>query len=376
MTEPAPQPSPPTPLACRLKEHIDTHGPLSIVDFHTQAMTSPAHGYYTTTPVLGTAGDFVTAPDICPLFSEIVGIWALQAWEALGAPDTFSIVELGGGQGTLMHGLLKTIFHLKPQLQSNVTIGILEINPHLRRQQEVKLSSLPLKALQWFETVEQTLSSSDQTLFIANEFFDALPHNQWEKGYQGWHPRLITNITDQPGHFTYTLGASISQEDQSKLGSILPKEAAPTSIIEYSPLGHTYVRQIMAHLATHKGAFWICDYGYEAVPPTRNGLYRGASWQGICQNTPVDPLTHVGQADLSFHVNFGAISRIAKDAGCQAILQTQRDFLLTHGLEARAKQLRSHMDAPTWARLQAGITRLTHPSQMGTLFKVLWGSFP
>ena len=93
-----------TQLLC---QRIDQQGPLTIADFMYEALQHPKYGYYNRPHVLGQKGDFVTAPEISQIFGELIGLWMLERWQSMGEPQSFSLIELGPGRGTLLCDLLR-----------------------------------------------------------------------------------------------------------------------------------------------------------------------------------------------------------------------------------------------------------------------------
>ncbi|MGY8957698.1 MAG: SAM-dependent methyltransferase, partial [Alphaproteobacteria bacterium] len=73
------------------------------------ALSDPDGGYYATRDPLGVAGDFTTAPEISQIFGELVGLWCVDTWQSMGAPNAFAVVELGPGRGTLMADALRAM---------------------------------------------------------------------------------------------------------------------------------------------------------------------------------------------------------------------------------------------------------------------------
>ncbi len=100
-------------LEARLVRRIAAEGPLTVADFMAAALLDPKEGYYTrAAPLgdeLGRGGDFVTAPELTQVFGELLGLWCLEAWQRLGEPDAFRLIELGPGRGSLMSDLLRSL---------------------------------------------------------------------------------------------------------------------------------------------------------------------------------------------------------------------------------------------------------------------------
>src|ERR1700729_3334562 len=95
----------------RLTALIAAGGPISVAQYMTVCLHDPDFGYYATRPAIGAQGDFITAPMISQMFGELIGVWAASAWELMGRPDKFRLVEIGPGDGTLMGDILRTARH-------------------------------------------------------------------------------------------------------------------------------------------------------------------------------------------------------------------------------------------------------------------------
>jgi SAM-dependent MidA family methyltransferase len=96
-----------TALAQILAARIRAHGPMSLADYMADCLLHPQHGYYTTQNPFGSGGDFITAPDISQMFGELLGLSLAQAWLDQGAPNPFTLAELGPGRGTLLADVLR-----------------------------------------------------------------------------------------------------------------------------------------------------------------------------------------------------------------------------------------------------------------------------
>src|SRR6056300_2017914 len=126
-------------------------------------------GYYMSHNPFGSKGDFVTAPNISRLFSEIMGIWIITFWQSIGSPKKFNLIELGAGNGEMMKVLIET-FEKFQIFKNTCHIKILERSKLLRKKQKININK---KNIQWLNDLSELDNSP--CIFLANEFFDALP---------------------------------------------------------------------------------------------------------------------------------------------------------------------------------------------------------
>tara|TARA_B100000674_G_C37775654_1_gene884695 strand:+ start:332 stop:904 length:573 start_codon:yes stop_codon:yes gene_type:complete len=142
-------------------------------------------GYYMKKNPFGIKGDFITAPNISRLFSEMVAIWVLSFWQNLGSPKKFNLVELGAGNGEMMKILIES-FQNFPDFYNSCQFVIHEKSPLLLKIQKKKLIK---SKIIWIKELNQL--NKDPTFFIANEFFDSLPIKQFEKKGRLWFEKFI-----------------------------------------------------------------------------------------------------------------------------------------------------------------------------------------
>ncbi|KAG2485427.1 hypothetical protein HYH03_015808 [Edaphochlamys debaryana] len=109
-------------------------GPISLAEYMQDCLTSPQGGFYMSRDVFGSAGDFVTSPEISQMFGEMVGIWCVHTWMQLGQPPRLRLVELGPGRGTLMADLLRGTAGFK-DFSRSLSVHLVEMSPALRAMQ-------------------------------------------------------------------------------------------------------------------------------------------------------------------------------------------------------------------------------------------------
>ena len=169
-----------SPLSAHLKALIETDGPLTVARYMREALLHPEHGYYTTREPFGVAGDFITAPEISQTFGELIGLWCAAVWQQTGSPTKIALVECGPGRGTLMADALRAA-RIVPGFRDAIEVHLVEASPRLRALQRETLSGTDVT---WHDTVE-TLPNAP-SLILGNEFFDALPVEQFVATSGGW----------------------------------------------------------------------------------------------------------------------------------------------------------------------------------------------
>ena len=348
---------PPDTLEAEIRHRIALAGPLNLARYMSICLSHAEHGYYMTRDPLGALGDFTTAPEISQIFGELIGLWCAHIWQAMNAPKRLHLVELGPGRGTLMSDALRAIRSAAPSFMAALDVHLVETSPVLRQKQAQTLKTSGLDP-HWRDKVDQI--PSGPAIFIANEFFDALPIHQYQRTARGWRERRVTTRKD--GRLAYHL-APVTARD-----SYLPKtllKAPEGSIAEISPAREKVVKTIAARLSRQAGAALIIDYGHTRTT-------HGDTFQAVRKHEYANPLENPGKADLTSHVDFQTLARIARENGATVHGPiTQGDFLTGLGITARAAALKSRATPQTAMQIDKAVERLIAPEQMGDLFKVL-----
>ncbi|WP_037308474.1 class I SAM-dependent methyltransferase [Ruegeria halocynthiae] len=342
-----------------LKDHLLTRiaqdGPMSVADYMAECLLHPKYGYYSTRDPLGAQGDFITAPEISQMFGELIGLSLAQCWLDQGQPERFTLAELGPGRGTLMADILRAT-HGVAGFHDAADIVLLDASPTLR---DIQAQTLRDHAPQWIDTVADL---TDAPLFlVANEFFDALPIRQFLRHGDGWRERLIGADSES---LAFGLGP---QAAQVALAGRL-EDTNDGDLVEICAPAIPIMTVIAGHIARHGGAGLIVDYG--------DWHSLGDTLQALQSHDRTDPLATPGQADLTAHVDFEPLATTIRTTGCaHTRLTPQGVFLERLGITARAQALAAPLGGSELDRLIAAHRRLTHPEEMGNLFKVL-GLYP
>lgn len=345
-----------TPLAKRLAARIRATGPLPVADYIHACLHDPDHGYYRHRAALGRDGDFITAPEISQVFGELIGLWCVVVWEAMGSPPLLRLVEIGPGRGTLMRDALRAA-RLRPAFGAAVHLHLVETDAALRTAQ----ASPPMH-----ERVTWHMSLADvpagPTILIANEFLDTLPvaqHVALDSDPAGAAPVLVGLDTDgrlmfgragvgaDPAH-VQPLPAGAPIHESQDLAALEPLRARATT----APL-----------------AALMLDYGTTGARPV------GDSLQAVRAHRFEHPLTSPGEADLSVMVDFAAVARSLAGPLVVDGPVTQAQFLGTLGILERASRLMAANPVQANA-IETGVARLLAPVGMGTRFQALAARTP
>ncbi len=348
-------------LGQRIIRQIEANGPMSVADYMAMCLFDRDAGYYTTREPFGKDGDFITAPEISQIFGELVGVWCVDTWQALGSPDDFVLCEFGPGRGTLMKDLIRTADKIAPGFIAAAKIHMVEISDRLTQVQQKSLGKHS-DAIIWKKNFGDV--ASGPLIVIANELFDAIPSHQYVKTKKRFVERVLALDAEQ--NLVFAAGSGSIDVALLPPGNDIAPEG---SIFEIAPARNALMQEIAARIHRGRGAALLFDYGH-----LQQGF--GDTLQALSHHSSVDVLHIPGAADLTTHVDFHALALAARREGCKTSAMTQGDFLLAMGLLDRAGALGQHKSAEVQEQIRLDVERLAGPEQMGTLFKVLCVSDP
>lgn len=339
----------PGSLSAALAAHIrqalvQAGGWLPFDRFMALALYTPGLGYYSRGAGQlgwwpGAGSDFVTAPELSPLFGQTL---AAQVQQVLEATGTHTVVEFGAGTGALAEQVLETLGERVREY------GIVEVSGGLRGRQQQRLARFGAR-VRWHEQWPEAIRG----VVLGNEVLDAMPVQLITFDGERWLERGVAAGPD---------GAWAFADRPTPLQPPVAAEYAPGHVTEL----HAQACAFMAGLATRleQGVALFIDYGFPEAEyhlPQRHG---GTLMCHRAHRADADPLADVGSKDITAHVDFTAVALAAQDAGLQVLGYTsQGRFLLNCGLAPRLAQA----DVPA----RSAALKLVHEHEMGELFKVL-----
>ncbi len=327
----------PQTLEARLRDEIRRRGPIPFADFMRVVLYDPDGGYYSSLEEhIGPAGDFYTAPATHPAFGALLALQLERCWELLGEPETFTVVEEGGGKGRLAEDVLNYIRHLAADFCQAVDYHIVEFGRNGR-----VTSSQSDDATIDINWDGNTLPDEIEAgAIISNELYDAMPrHRVIQQGETLYE--LLVDATD--AGFIETVAEPLTPalaERLRQLDVTLPSG----SKAEIDLQGIEHLRESASRL--QRGFVFTIDYGYPAAT-----LYDGSRREGtlLCYHrhtSSTNPYIRLGKQDITAHVDFTSLARAGEEAGLRTEgLLTQQRYLKKLGSQAFIDALRE-LDLP------------------------------
>ena len=328
---------------------------LSLDKFINFALYDKKHGYYIKKNPFGKKGDFITAPNISRLFSEMIAIWIISFWESLGSPKKFNVVEMGAGNGEMMKILLESFQNFPFFLKSSNLI-IYEKSSLLVKIQKEKLNK---KKIIWISKIDKI--KKIPTIFIANEFFDSLAIKQFKKNKNLWFEMFIKSESEKK--FFYYEKKTDIKKFEKKIDFKISKNQ---DFIEFSEMGLDYLAKISKFIKKNSGGLLLIDYGY-TDKKMKNTL------QAISNHKFANILDDIGNVDITHNISFELFRKFTnRIGGLKNNITTQKKFLTKMGIKQRAEIISQNLNFSNKADIYYRLNRLIDEKQMGNLFKVMF----
>ena len=328
---------------------------ITLDSFINKILYDKKNGYYTNKNPFGKKGDFITAPNISILFSEMLAIWCIAFWENLGCPKKINIVEMGSGNGEMINQMIKVFERFDKFIKSSKFI-IFEKSNFLKKIQKKKITS---PKVSWINSLDNLKSGPN--IFLANEFFDALPIKQFTKKNNKWFERKV-EISNK-NNFKFVDKSTNINGLEKKIGINLKNNQ---NIIEFSPLAYKYLNIISKKINTFGGGLLIIDYGY-LEKEMKNSL------QSVYKHKFNKIFNNLGNSDITYSISFHLLQKIFKKLNLKVVsTTTQKKFLTKLGIIQRAEILAKNLKFSKKADIYYRLSRLIDNKSMGNLFKVMF----
>lgn len=339
-------------LLSHLKKRITMVGPLTVADYMKEVLTNPLSGYYMHRDVFGSAGDFITSPEISQMFGEMLGVWVVNEWLNCYNGHEIQLVELGPGRGTLADDMLR-VFSQFPEIASKISLHLVEVSPALSNIQAIKLVGEPdseedssrkesgepsLKEtkdggpyrqertkygapVSWYSHLSEV--PQGLSCFIGHEFLDALPIHKFHKTESGWREVMI-DIDPQKEGLRFVLAPTDTPASKAYLHVSSTEER---SNLEVCPSAAIIVQEVTKRILQHGGFSLFADYGHSGE--------KGGTFRAFKKHKLHDPLEDPGTADLTADVDFSYLRKFtSKEVGVYGPI-TQEKFLTNMGIGYR-----------------------------------------
>ena len=333
---------------------IEKNSFISLEEFMQISLHDKDFGYYKSSKPIGSQGDFITSPEVSQLYGEMVGLWLSQIIVTNNIVK-FNLIELGPGNGTLMTDIMRVIKKVLKDPPS-IKIHFLEKNIHFIKKLKKQFVNIT------FHSDIKTIPD-EFSIYIANEFFDALPITQLKKIKD-----KLTNLVIKKDSNGKLQKEFMEYEGAIKNQDLLDIDLKDGDIYEYSKQLNNIIQIIADKLKQFGGFIYFADYGYTK-------LNYKSTLSSMKNNKVTNFLDNIGKQDLTAHVNFQNINKILIDYGFDnSKIVKQSKFLKEIGIELRAEKL-IETNPQKEKEILSGLNRLIGLDEMGSLFKIIYSEY-
>ncbi len=338
-------------------------GKICFADYMQMALYSPQFGYYTSSlEKFGRSGDFVTAPEISPLFSQCLAQYCQKNLTAIGGGN---ILEFGAGSGRMAQDILMT---LAKQNSLPDHYFILELSAQLRQWQQQYLQTECPELYSRVIWLDRLPELGFKGVILANEVLDAMPVHLF---YRSQHEILEKYVGVEQGEFVWKIDQPCDPRLIEKVTHIEHELGALQE--GYTSEINLFLDGFMKSIGDvlERGSMVIIDYGFERPIYYHPERAMGTLMCHSQHQAHPDPFTSPGLQDITAHVDFSALIDAGIAAGLKYItLDSQANFLLSQGITELVASQQEVLDTAAFYNLTQGMKRLLMPSEMGELFKV------
>ena len=350
-----------------IRDEILGHGRITFARYMELALYHQRHGYYRTRrEKIGRGGDYLTSPEVHPIFGALIGKQLVEMWERLDRPERFDVVEVGGGTGALARDILRWAGREVPGWLGTLHYVIVELSDHMRARQAETLEDvgLPVDLITWQPDIPDSITGC----ILSNELLDSFPvhlvtlvRGRLREVYVTWEGEQFAEVVDYPS------GPELL-EYFDRLG-LLPGEGARAEV-------NLEAARWLARVAKalERGFVFLLDYGYPAAE-----LYAPWRKQGtlLCfyrHGYTSDPYAHVGYQDMTAHVDFTTVIEAGREQGLELLgFLSQSDFLHNLGISAALAPPAEGRDFEEYAARRRAVFELTEATGLGRIRILIQG---
>jgi len=356
-------------LKAAIRERIAAEGRIPFRQFMAVALYHPQHGYYSSPRQrMGRHGDYLTSPEVHPIFGSLVAKQLCQMWQAMGEPQPFTVVEMGAGSGLLARDILGWAGRRAPEFFQALEYRLIEVNDWLVDGQRRLLRQVDasLAKVSWLPSLEAIAAESVSGCFLSNELIDSFPvhrvavrDGRLHELYVGWEEERFVESLGPPSK-------SLLEDYFDRLG-LLPGEGCSA---EVNLEALEWMKTVAG--ALRRGFVLTFDYGYPAAE-----LY--APWRKdgtlLCfyrHNPSMDPYARLGRQDMTSHVDFTSLVQAGREHSVEQLgLTSQGRFLAALGIAAGLeRQADGELSLEEYYARRRAVTELIDPAGLGRI-KVL-----
>ena len=359
----------------RIIETIQKEGPISFECFMEMALYFPGLGYYSSSGTsIGRDGDFYTSPHLHPIFGAMIGRQFIEMWKAIERPSDFFVIEMGAGVGYVCRDMCEYMQRpsddaqfTKDKLDFSGALKYIIVEPydHFRETQKKLLSRVQKNSpldITWVQSLNG-LERGLKGCIFSNELLDAFPVHIVEM-----HDGLKEVYINYDGSEFYEELRNVSSEDVQDYMKHFAMSLQPEYRTEINLGIRDWLIRIREVLS--QGFILTVDYGY-----TAGEYYSETRTQGtlLCYHKHLfndNPYQHIGEQDITAHVNFSALKKWGEDYGFTTLgYSPQGTYLVSAGIDEVISEL--YADSPDYLSEVSKIKGLIMPQGMGESHNVM-----
>lgn len=337
---------------------------MSWAEVMAAALYGPGHGYYAGKPRrVGRGGDFYTAVSVGPLYGRLLADHAAGCWERLGRPESWRLAEQGAHDGQLMVDVLAALWQHHPEAAKRARVTLVEPQPEYREAQRARLQEVWQGETGWVGTVAALPAGPG--FFFCNELLDAMPAHRVRREGGCWRELGVVLETQGLAWQSREITSAALRGETARLPAGLPDGY----VTEMQLAVLEWVREWAASPFT--GEMWIADYGLDAEAYWSVERPAGTLRRYFQHRMDDRVLEHLGEADLTCHVNLTRLLEEARAAGFSLLEDGSQGAVLTRLATPWLRSLEGRAPDQAARSLLRQFQTLTHPGWMGGSFRII-----